>query len=148
MKQFNIRSYSIGVATGMAVLALLFGANRFFGTASEASSQPGRALLNQSRGQFGSDAARFPADGMLDENRLQAMAERFGMSVGELQAELDAGKALPEIAEERGVNFPAGMRQGRANAPLAGTGTVFTDDAFEASADTLRQELPDATSEN
>jgi len=148
MKQFNVRSYGIGVATGVVVLALLFGANRFFGASSQASPQPDRALFGQSQGQFGSGVARFPTDGQLDENRMQMMAERFGMNVGELQAELDAGKTLPEIAEERGMDFPAGMRQGRADAPSAGTGSGSTGDVPEASTGALQQALPGTTSTN
>ena len=37
------------------------------------------------------------------------MAERFGMTAEELQAEMDSGKSIQDISEEQGVNMRGGF---------------------------------------
>jgi hypothetical protein len=55
------------------------------------------------------------------------MAGQFGMTLSELQAEMETGKTLPEIAEERGVDFPRGMM--RRGDVQQGTGATRPPDA-------------------
>ena len=40
------------------------------------------------------------------------MAEQLDMSVEDMQRELSAGKALPELFKEHGVEWQGGVRQG------------------------------------
>ena len=45
--------------------------------------------------------------------RYTRMAEKLGLSSEELKAELDSGKSLREIAEEKGVEFTSKKRSRR-----------------------------------
>jgi hypothetical protein len=46
------------------------------------------------------------------EEMKSKVAEKLGMTVDELQDELDSGKTIREIAEERGVEAPARPQRG------------------------------------
>jgi len=45
------------------------------------------------------------------------MLEKLGMSQEELQAQLDAGKTMQQIAEEKGIELPC-MMEGAASCPM------------------------------
>lgn len=88
MKKFNLKSYLTGLFSGLLVCLFVLAVFKLF--------QPDN---NQIR-------PRYPQNitGLRDDpERLEMMAERFGMTAEELQAELDAGKTMREIAEEKGL---------------------------------------------
>jgi hypothetical protein len=58
--------------------------------------------LGRGRGRFGA----FKRDRMLPLHQ-EWLAEQLGMTVDELEAELDAGKTISELAEEKGVDLDA-----------------------------------------
>lgn len=64
-----------------------------------------------------------------ETERTERMAENLGMTVEELEKELESGKTMMEIAEERGVEMPFGGRRMRDSVPPeeSGSGAVDTD---------------------
>lgn len=132
MKNFNLKSYLVGLGTGLVILVVFIFAKPYVSPETQTQFPRGGQFDSQQRGQFqgqqGGQGGQFPPEGMqpqggmMNEERLQSMAEQFGMTVEELQAEMDAGKTLPEIAEEHGVElqFPGGMQGDRP--PSTGTG--------------------------
>ncbi|PIR53362.1 hypothetical protein COU76_01450, partial [Candidatus Peregrinibacteria bacterium CG10_big_fil_rev_8_21_14_0_10_49_10] len=62
-------------------------------------------------------------DAMAGQSRLQRAAEQFGMTTEELQAELDAGKTLRQVAEERGAER-ARMGTGAMQLPDSSSGAA------------------------
>ena len=119
MRHIHLRSYLTGLATGVIMLLLFVSLKSVF-TSSPASEA-------EQRGQFLQGDTNALGRGIMDTERLQNMAEQFGMTLTELQAEMEAGKTLPEIAEERGVDFSRGMMR-RGEVPQ-GTGAVRVPDA-------------------
>ncbi|MBU2213562.1 hypothetical protein KKC44_02035 [Patescibacteria group bacterium] len=124
MKRLHIPSYLIGLACGVAVLLLYFGFQKAFSpSSSEGFPQQGNW---QQRTQ--GDDTRFPV--VDDAARTQRMAETLGMTVEELEKELESGKTMMEIAEERGVEMPfGGGRRMRDSVPSeeSGSGVVDSD---------------------
>jgi hypothetical protein len=97
MKTFHPLSFGLGLGSGLLVLVLIFGAMRIFGGPARGGFPRDSRNFQQMRGANGG-----PNVGM--------MAERFGMTEAELQAELDSGKTMQQIAEEHGIELPAGGR--------------------------------------
>lgn len=106
MKRFDPLSFCAGIGTGVLVLLVVFGASR----ALHAGSTQQRPAWQQNAA-----AGRFQGGA----GNTARMAERFGMTEDELQAELDAGKTVQEIAAEHGVDMPVGGR-----GPRGGSGSV------------------------
>ena len=102
-----IRKLLIGTVSLVALFAVA-GAGLFFVQPTAAQSIP---IMNQ----FGDRAGQF-ADGDRNfgdkEQFLTRAAEHLGMTVEALQAELDAGKSMREIAQEQGVDLPQGRGRG------------------------------------
>lgn len=125
MKLPHWKSYLTGVASGIIVLLV--------GTSIHGLITPKSPTINQlqDRQQFRDRGAQGrPTGGTMDENRIKDMAERFGMTEAELQAELDAGKTLPEIATEHDVEFGASRIQqqgsGSLNVSSSSQSSVFS----------------------
>lgn len=104
MKNMHLPSYGAGFVTGLLVLGVFWTGHAVFG------SKPVAPVMQQR--QFGG-----PNGGGAD--RMAGMAERMGISVEELQKELDTGKTMQQIAEEHGVTFGGG-----GFVPRSGTGGV------------------------
>ncbi|MGB1251583.1 MAG: hypothetical protein ACPG8W_13280 [Candidatus Promineifilaceae bacterium] len=105
-----LRKLLIGTASLIALFAIA-GSALFFAEPTSAQTTGNR---------FGDRAGQF---GMLDkvtargnhgfgdkEKDIERAAEKFGMTVEALQAELDAGKTFKEIAAAQGVELPVGRR--------------------------------------
>ncbi|MBU0767384.1 hypothetical protein KKF55_06465 [Patescibacteria group bacterium] len=106
MKHLHLPSYLIGLGCGVTVLLLFFGAKAALSTSSTEDFPQ-----NENWQQRTQEDGMRPRVG--DETqRTQRMAESFGMTVEDLQKELDSGKTMMEIAEEREVEMP--MRPQRA----------------------------------
>ena len=116
MKSFNLRSYIIGVITGIVIIFIIFGVKSLLSPSQDSFSEGG----------YRSEGIQFQRGGMMNEERLQSMADRLGITLEELKAEMDAGKTLPEIAEERGVEFMRRIPDARFDMPLNGTGATET----------------------
>ncbi len=97
MKAFHSLSFGIGLVSGLLALVLIFGAMRAFGGPARRGFPAGGGNFQNMRGANGA-----PNTAMT--------AERFGMTETELQAELDSGKTIQQIAEEKGIEFPMGGR--------------------------------------
>lgn len=109
MKLFNPLSFFLGLSSGFLVFVLVFGAMRIFGDPAPEGFPENGGNLRQMREANGGS----PNTAML--------AERFGMTEAELQAELDSGKTIRQIEEERGIELPMGRGMQRGN----GTGSAF-----------------------
>ena len=117
-----------GVITGVVLLLLFSGVQSLRRSPDQRSSgapmQEGGMMLRSG------EERNVPApEGMDPAGRMERMAERLGMSMEELQQELDTGKTFSEIAEERGVDLSGGMgpgREGGFRGPdmLSGSGAV------------------------
>jgi len=128
MFRFHLRSYIVGVITGVVLLLLFSGVQSLRRSPDQRSSgapmQEGGMMLRSG------EERNVPApEGMDPAGRMERMAERLGMSMEELQQELDTGKTFSEIAEERGVDLSGGMgpgREGGFRGPdmLSGSGAV------------------------
>lgn len=118
MKTFHPLSFGIGLGSGLLVLVLVFGAMRVFGGSARGGFPPNGGNFQQMRGANGGPNAAM-------------MAERFGMTEAELQAELDSGKTMQQIAEEHGVEFPMGgrgmMQRGNMATRSSASGATATD---------------------
>ncbi|NOS67250.1 MAG: hypothetical protein HOO67_02700 [Candidatus Peribacteraceae bacterium] len=88
MQRLHPFSFGLGLASGLVVLLLIIGGMRVMGGSSRRGTFTGSGGMNITR-----------------------MAERFGMTEAELQAELDGGKTMQQIAQEHGVQFGGGRGQ-------------------------------------
>jgi len=123
MKRLHLLSYLIGLACGITVLLLFFGIKAALSpSATEGFPQSGNW---QQRTQ--GNGVRSPVGD--ETERTERMAENLGMTVEELEKELESGKTMMEIAEERGVEMPFGGRRMRDSVPPeeSGSGAVDTD---------------------
>ncbi|PIR48275.1 hypothetical protein COU80_04870 [Candidatus Peregrinibacteria bacterium CG10_big_fil_rev_8_21_14_0_10_55_24] len=127
MRTFHLSSFLVGVAGGVLILLIFFGGRSLF--SSPQNGARGALPMQERSADSGP-----PEGGFLDENRLGRIADQMGMTVEELQAEMDAGKTIPEIAQERGVELGGGMRtgsgggmrlQGTASGAAVGTGSAI-----------------------
>lgn len=91
--KLHVPSFSAGLGLGIVFLLVVFGIQSLMGNESADAPAVG---------------GQFPAT--VRHERLQTMADRFGMTPEELQAQLDAGKTMQEIAEEKDVELP--LRRG------------------------------------
>jgi len=123
MLHFHLRSYIVGVVTGVVLLLL------YAGGQSLLRSPAGRSLDTPMQGEgmirSGGQRDASAPEGMDPAGRMERMAERLGMSMEELQQELDAGKTFGEIAEERGIDLSGGMGRGREGDGYRGPGVPF-----------------------
>lgn len=94
MKHFHLLSFVLGMASGFLVLFLVIGGYRLVRPARSGSPMGARGAWQQQGGFGAPNTAR--------------MAERLGMTEAELQAELQGGKTLQDIAKEKGIVLPAG----------------------------------------
>ncbi|MBI2523622.1 hypothetical protein HYW84_04355 [Candidatus Peregrinibacteria bacterium] len=101
LKNFDLRSYVVGLLTGLVLLGIAMGMKMVL-LRDSAGTRRERYLQNDS-GRSG---------GLDNPERLQRMAEQLDMSVEDLQRELDAGKTLPELFKEHGVEWQGGFRRG------------------------------------
>ena len=138
MKLFHLRSYIIGVITGVVIIIIFVSAKSFLKPESEYDFSSNSNFDRQERGEFQREGMQ---GRIMNEDSLQGMAERIGITIEELQVELDAGKTLPEIAEERGMEFQRGIRGEMPIVPVEGTGATnqsgtLMDTEQEESSDT------------
>lgn len=143
MKRFNLPSYIVGVITGAVILVLVFSVKPFLNPSQKTPFPSDRMFDGQERGESRREGMRSLEGDMMNEERLQSMADQFGITVEELQTEMDSGKTLPEIAEEHGVELqsPRGMPGGdRLGMPQSGTGTSEIPDSPEEPSDTESSE--------
>ena len=112
MKSFHPLSFALGLGSGLLVLVLFVGTMRMM-----TGGQRGR-LDAQNGGNF----RQFGGNGGPNTAR---MAQRLGMTEAELQAEIDGGKTMQQIAQEHGVTFPMGgrMRGSASSAPSSAGAT-------------------------
>jgi hypothetical protein len=103
IKTLHVRSYGIGILSGIVILLLFMGTKSLLVSDDAQQNVPSnRNVNNQDRERFQRDGQRLQRGNAVNEDQLQALADRFNITVQELQAELDAGKTISEIAEERG----------------------------------------------
>ena len=124
MKSFNLRSYITGIVTGIFIIVLFIGGKSLLKSSSESAIPSNLDTGSQERDNYRQENAPLPTGDAIDADRIQRISERFGMTIEELQEELDIGKTLPEIAEERGIDFSGGMRQGRFDNPIQESGAT------------------------
>lgn len=125
MKTFHPLSFGIGLGSGLLVLVLIFGAMRVFGGPARGGFPPNGGNFQQMRGANGGG------------QNTAMMAERFGMTEAELQAELDSGKTIQQIAEEKGIESPMGgrgMMQGNRTSQASASGSTTTGSGNTTSA--------------
>lgn len=101
MQNFSLKSFLLGLGSGAVIIVIVFAGMRMM--------RPGVRMNGQ-----------FQAGGNRQMNTAR-MAERFGMTEDELNAELKAGKTMQDIAKEHGVDFAFGGR-----GPATGSGRVMT----------------------
>ena len=138
MKRLHLRSYFIGLSSGLLLLIIFWGAKAVF--------HPSQGQEMRVRGDWQGDRAQFQQNGMWPgevdpAERLQRMAERFGLSIEELEAELDAGKSIQDIAAERGVEL-RGRRVGSGAVEASGTGTDASENVVGDEQVPLDEPLP------
>jgi hypothetical protein len=109
MKSFHPLSFIYGLASGLVVLLLFVGVMR---------------LVNPSRGY-----ARGGGFNVSNPQMITRMAQRFGMSETDLQAELKSGKTLQQIAQEHGVQFGGGRNGGNGGGNYNGGNGSFGENA-------------------
>jgi len=108
MKNFNLLSFVLGIASGALVLFLVVGGYRMVRPANSATRMSGRTFQQGGNGGF----------------NLSRMAQRLGMTEADLQAALSSGKTMQDIAKEKGVTLPAGRGSFGGNAPTASGSTA------------------------
>lgn len=114
----NGKRITLGIAAGAVAVLAIVGAG---GALAEGPGPgPGNGdgvTIAQGRGPHGGQG-----QGVYHEQVHTAAAEALGMTVDELQAEIDAGKTLVQVADERGIDTQtvrdamAGARPAPANA--------------------------------
>lgn len=132
MNKFHLFSYGIGLLCGIVLVVVFLGVKALLFSRDDRTYMRGRhgdqTQFQQDRGLGDLGEQRQfqrPRDGSVmrqgggnfgeeldPEMRNQRMAERFGMTDEELQAELDAGKTMQDIAEEQGLDFQSGFGSG------------------------------------
>lgn len=125
---FSMKIHGASLATGFGLgvlfLVIVFGIQSLVGT--DATDAPFE------RGGY----RQFPAGAR--EERMDAMAEQFGMTRDALQQQLDDGKTMQEIAAEHGVDMPVGRGPGgmgpqdRMQPPRTMTGAEATGTGADA----------------
>lgn len=113
MKTFHPLSFVLGLASGFCILLLAVGGLRLVRGPSQTASPADRTGFQQRMG------------GGAGQN-ISAMAEQLGMTVEDLQKELQSGKNLRDLATEKGVELPFGGRM------RGGSGAVLTSSGSSA----------------
>ncbi len=114
MKQFQLRSFVLGLVSGTLLVFLVsFGLRLTHSGASAAAAQ---------QGQFGGNRQMNTA----------RMAQRLGITEAALQQELASGKTMQDIFAEHGVAFGRGPRTGT-GAVRTGSGRTLSGSVTSAS---------------
>ncbi|MFA7681400.1 MAG: hypothetical protein WCX61_00010 [Candidatus Peribacteraceae bacterium] len=132
MRRIHPRSFAVGLVSGLIVFLLVFGIRALVSSPS-ATQNTVDSLRFQQQG-----SPTTPTGEQMDPaQRLERMAERFGMTAEELQQELDAGKAIQDIAEEHGVEMRGFPPQGSGSMlepPRDGSGADLAQPNADAAA--------------
>ncbi|MGH1492998.1 MAG: hypothetical protein ACRBK7_26990 [Acidimicrobiales bacterium] len=98
---------TIGVVTATAFAGMGLATMASAQTADDGTTDEGNTITEDGTEDSGTedrDGRRGNRDGKRGCNKLEGVAEILGLEVDELQAELEAGSSLAEIAEANGVD--------------------------------------------
>lgn len=110
MKNFQWKSYVLGLVTGILLLLLIAGGMRL--TAGSSTGTARTSSFQRQRGLQG---------GM----NLSAIATKLGMTQADLESALKSGKTLRQLAEEHGVDISTLRRNAGSGSPLGGSGAAL-----------------------
>ena len=131
---------AVSVVTG--TLAFAQSANPGAGDATEQGAPGG--MRNRGPNFGGSRDGQMGRGGEMDETTLEFVADALGLTVEELQAELDAGKRVFEIAEELGIE-EADLQEAFKAARIAHIEQAVVDgDLTQEQADAILEQMEQA----
>ena len=96
----------VTLAILVGVLSVLVFAGSVFAQADQPGNEQGQGLYGRGwHGMMGRGAGLAPGGGVLHDYMLAAYADALNLSVDELQARLDAGDRIIDIAVEQGLSL-------------------------------------------